>query len=199
MDIILATNNAHKVQELRRMLEPLGYTLYSQKEKGISIEVEENGTTFEENAFLKAKAIYDLTGCAALADDSGLCVDALSGAPGVYSARYAGEPCDDKKNNEKLLKAMDGVENRAAQFVSVICCAFPDGGEVMARGECPGILAQGPSGDGGFGYDPIFYLPQLGKTMAQLTPAEKNQISHRARALAGFQKEWERQRHGTDQ
>ena len=110
MDIILATNNAHKVEELKRMLEPLGYTLYAQKEKGISIEVEENGATFEENAFLKAKAIYDLTGCAALADDSGLCVDALSGAPGVYSARYAGEPCDDKKNNQKLLKAMDGVE-----------------------------------------------------------------------------------------
>ena len=181
MDIILATNNAHKVQELRRMLEPLGYTLYSQKEKGISIEVEENGTTFEENAFLKAKAIHDLTGCAALADDSGLCVDALSGAPGVYSARYAGEPCDDKKNNEKLLKAMDGVENRAAQFVSVICYIDPQGKDHYFRGECPGEVGFEEKGDGGFGYDPLFMVGE--KSYAEMTGAEKDAVSHRGRAI----------------
>lgn len=181
MDIILATNNAHKVQELRRMLEPLGYTLYSQKEKGISIEVEENGTTFEENAFLKAKAIYDLTGCAALADDSGLCVDALSGAPGVYSARYAGEPCDDKKNNQKLLKAMDGVANRAAQFVSVICYIDPQGKDHYFRGECPGEVGFEEKGDGGFGYDPLFMVGE--KSYAEMTGAEKDAVSHRGRAI----------------
>lgn len=169
------------------MLEPLGYTLYSQKEKGISIEVEENGTTFEENAFLKAKAIYDLTGCAALADDSGLCVDALSGAPGVYSARYAGEPCDDKKNNEKLLKAMDGVENRAAQFVSVICYIDPQGKDHYFRGECPGEVGFEEKGNGGFGYDPLFMVGE--KSYAEMTGAEKDAVSHRGRAirlLAGY-------------
>ncbi len=165
----------------------------------MDLEPEETGTTFEENARIKAQAVMQATGLPAIADDSGLMVDALGGDPGVYSARYGGPGLDDTGRWQLLLKNMAGESNRACKFVSVICCAFPDGGEVMARGECPGILAQGPSGDGGFGYDPIFYLPQLGKTMAQLTPAEKNQISHRARALAGFQKEWERQRHGTDQ
>lgn len=177
----------------------MGVEVLSQAEVGVDLEPEETGTTFEENARIKAQAVMQATGLPAIADDSGLMVDALGGDPGVYSARYGGPGLDDTGRWQLLLKNMAGESNRACKFVSVICCAFPDGGEVMARGECPGILAQGPSGDGGFGYDPIFYLPQLGKTMAQLTPAEKNQISHRARALAGFQKEWERQRHGTDQ
>ena len=116
----------------------------------------------------------------------------------VYSARYGGPGLDDTGRWQLLLKNMEGIENRACKFVSVICCCFPDGQQLSARGECPGILAHGPTGDGGFGYDPIFYLPELGKTMAQLTPEEKNKISHRAKALAGFQKEWEKQ-HGTDQ
>ena len=139
------------------------------------------------------------TGLPAIADDSGLVVDALNGEPGVYSARYGGPDLDDTGRWQLLLKNMEGQTNRACKFVSVICCAFPDGSEVMARGECPGVVAQGPSGAGGFGYDPVFYLPEWGKTMAQLTPEEKNGISHRGRALRRFQEEWEKTRNGTDQ
>ena len=199
MKVVLASHNQKKMVEMKAILSPMGVEVLSQAEVGVDLEPEETGTTFEENARIKAQAVMQATGLPAIADDSGLMVDALGGDPGVYSARYGGPGLDDTGRWQLLLKNMAGESNRACKFVSVICCAFPDGGEVMARGECPGILAQGPSGDGGFGYDPIFYLPQLGKTMAQLTPAEKNQISHRARALAGFQKEWERQRHGTDQ
>lgn len=199
MKVVLASHNKKKMVEMRTILSAMGVEVLSQAEVGVDLEPEETGTTFEENARIKARAVMEATGLPAIADDSGLMVDALGGEPGVYSARYGGEGLDDTGRWQLLLKNMAGQTNRACKFVSVICCAFPDGGEVMARGECPGTLAQGPSGDGGFGYDPIFYLPQLGKTMAQLTPAEKNQISHRARALAGFQKEWERQRHGTDQ
>lgn len=199
MKVVLASHNQKKMVEMKAILSQMGVEVLSQAEVGVYLEPEETGTTFEENARIKAQAVMQATGLPAIADDSGLMVDALGGDPGVYSARYGGPGLDDTGRWQLLLKNMAGESNRACKFVSVICCAFPDGGEVMARGECPGILAQGPSGDGGFGYDPIFYLPQLGKTMAQLTPAEKNQISHRARALAGFQKEWERQRHGTDQ
>ena len=199
MKVVLASYNQKKMVEMKAILSQMGVEVLSQAEVGMDLEPEETGTTFEENARIKAQAVMQATGLPAIADDSGLMVDALGGDPGVYSARYGGPGLDDTGRWQLLLKNMAGESNRACKFVSVICCAFPDGGEVTARGECPGILAQGPSGDGGFGYDPIFYLPQLGKTMAQLTPAEKNQISHRARALAGFQKEWERQRHGTDQ
>ena len=199
MKVVLASHNQKKMVEMKAILSQMGVEVLSQAEVGVDLEPEETGTTFEENARIKAQAVMQATGLPAIADDSGLMVDALGGDPGVYSARYGGPGLDDTGRWQLLLKNMAGESNRACKFVSVICCAVPDGGEVMARGECPGILAQGPSGDGGFGYDPIFYLPQLGKTMAQLTPAEKNQISHRARALAGFQKEWERQRHGTDQ
>ena len=199
MKVVLASHNQKKMVEMKAILSQMGVEVLSQAEVGVDLEPEETGTTFEENARIKAQAVMQATGLPAIADDSGLMVDALGGDPGVYSARYGGPGLEDTGRWQLLLKNMAGESNRACKFVSVICCAFPDGGEVMARGECPGILAQGPSGDGGFGYDPIFYLPQLGKTMAQLTPAEKNQISHRARALAGFQKEWERQRHGTDQ
>ena len=199
MKVVLASHNQKKMVEMKAILSQMGVEVLSQAEVGMDLEPEETGTTFEENARIKALAVMQATGRPAIADDSGLMVDARGGDPGVYSARYGGRGLDDTGRWQLLLKNMAGESNRACKFVSVICCAFPDGGEVMARGECPGILAQGPSGDGGFGYDPIFYLPQLGKTMAQLTPAEKNQISHRARALAGFQKEWERQRHGTDQ
>ena len=199
MKVVLASHNQKKMVEMKAILSQMGVEVLSQAEVGVDLEPEETGTTFEENARIKAQAVMQATGLPAIADDSGLMVDALGGDPGVYSARYGGPGLDDTGRWQLLLKNMAGESNRACKFVSVICCAFPDGGEVMARGECPGILAQGPSGDGGSGYDPIFYLPQLGKTMAQLTSAEKNQISHRARALAGFQKEWERQRHGTDQ
>ena len=199
MKVVLASHNQKKMVEMKAILSQMGVEVLSQAEVGVDLEPEETGTTCEENARIKAQAVMQATGLPAIADDSGLMVDALGGDPGVYSARYGGPGLDDTGRWQLLLKNMAGESNRACKFVSVICCAFPDGGEVMARGESPGIQAQGPSGDGGFGYDPIFYLPQLGKTMAQLTPAEKNQISHRARALAGFQKEWERQRHGTDQ
>lgn len=199
MKFVLASHNRKKLAEMQEILRELGVEVVLQSDVGLDLEPEENGVTFAENAAIKAMAVMRASGLPAIADDSGLMVDALGGDPGVYSARYGGPGLDDTGRWQLLLKNMAGESNRACKFVSVICCAFPDGGEVMARGECPGILAQGPSGDGGFGYDPIFYLPQLGKTMAQLTPAEKNQISHRARALAGFQKEWERQRHGTDQ
>ena len=170
MEIILATNNANKVKELKRMLEPLGYTLFAQKEKGIRLEVEENGTTFEENAALKARAIHELTGGAALADDSGLCVDALSGAPGVYSARYAGEPCDDHKNNEKLLSALEGISDRTARFVSVICYIAPDGSEHFFRGECEGTIGFTEVGDLSFGYDPVFMVGD--KAYSEMTAEE---------------------------
>lgn len=181
MDIILATNNKNKVLELKRMLEPLGYTLYAQKEKGIQLEVEENGTTFEENAYLKAKAIFDLTGCAALADDSGLCVDALDGAPGVYSARYAGEPTDDHKNNMKLLEALQGVEDRSAAFVSVICYIDPAGEAHYFRGECKGTIGLTEVGDLSFGYDPVFVVGD--RAYSQMTAGEKDAISHRGNAI----------------
>lgn len=199
MKVVLASHNKKKMVEMRAILSRIGVEVISQAEVGLDLEPEETGTTFEENARIKAKAVMEASGLPAIADDSGLMVDALGGEPGVYSARYGGEGLDDTGRWQLLLKNMAGQTNRACKFVSVICCAFPDGTELMARGECPGVLAQGPSGDGGFGYDPVFYLPQLGKTMAQLTPEEKNQISHRAQALAGFQIEWEKQHHGTDQ
>ena len=199
MKVVLASHNKKKMVEMRAILSRMGVEVISQAEVGLDLEPEETGTTFEENARIKAKAVMEASGLPAIADDSGLMVDALGGEPGVYSARYGGEGLDDTGRWQLLLKNMAGQTNRACKFVSVICCAFPDGTELMARGECPGVLAQGPSGDGGFGYDPIFYLPQLGKTMAQLTPEEKNQISHRAQALAGFQIEWEKENHGTDQ
>ena len=180
MKVVLASHNAKKITEMRAILSQMGVEVLSQRDVG-------------------AKAVMEATGLPAIADDSGLMVDALDGAPGVYSARYGGPGLDDTGRWQLLLRNMAGQSHRTCRFVSVICCAFPDGSEILARGECPGVLAEGPSGAGGFGYDPIFFLPQLGKTMAQLTPEEKNQISHRARALAGFQTEWEKRHNGTDQ
>ena len=157
MDFILATNNMKKLAEMQRILSPLGINVVTAKALGIELEdVEETGTTFEENARIKARAVMQATGLPAIADDSGLVVDALNGEPGVYSARYGGPDLDDTGRWQLLLKNMEGQTNRACKFVSVICCAFPDGSEVMARGECPGVVAQGPSGAGGFGYDPVF-------------------------------------------
>ncbi|MEI3276902.1 MAG: XTP/dITP diphosphatase [Evtepia sp.] len=198
MKVVLASHNKKKMVEMKTILSAMGVEVLSQADVGVDLEPEETGTTFAENAAIKAQAVMEATGLPAIADDSGLMVDALNGEPGVYSARYGGPGLDDTGRWQLLLKNMEGIENRTCKFVSVICCCFPDGQQLSARGECPGILAHGPTGDGGFGYDPIFYLPELGKTMAQLTPEEKNKISHRAKALAGFQKEWEKQ-HGTDQ
>lgn len=199
MKAVLASHNQKKIKELRAILAELGIEVLSQAEVGVDLEPEETGTTFEENARIKAQAMVNATGLPALADDSGLEVRALGGEPGVYSARYGGPGLDDTGRYQRLLQVMQGQTDRACRFVSVICCVFPDGTELTARGECPGVLAQEPSGTGGFGYDPVFYLPEWGKTMAQLSPEEKNGISHRGNALRNFKKEWEKRFHGTDQ
>ena len=190
MTIVLASGNAHKIAEIRTILRrEIGEEaeLLSLADVGFHGEIEESGATFEENACIKASAGAGL-GYISMADDSGLSVEALGGAPGVFSARYAGEPCNDKKNNEKLLAALDGLsgEGRRAKFVSVIACLFPDGDKIVVRGECEGLILREYRGKGGFGYDPLFYYPPLGKTFAELTGEEKNSVSHRARAMEKF-------------
>lgn len=185
MTFILASNNENKLAELRRILLPLGLNVISAKEATAGeLEVEETGETFEENARLKALAFVEETGLAAIGDDSGLVVDALDGAPGIYSARYAGEGASNDARIAKLLDNLQGVpeEKRTAKFVSAICCVFPDGREVTVRGECHGRIGFAPVGENGFGYDPVF-ISESGKTFAQLTSAEKDKISHRGNAL----------------
>lgn len=199
MKAVLASHNKKKMAEMRAILSELGVEILSQADVGVDIEPEETGTTFEENARIKAEAIMQATGLPAIADDSGLVVDALNGEPGVYSARYGGEGLDDTGRWQLLLKNMEGKENRACRFVSVICCAFPDGSQLMTQGECHGVVAEGPRGEGGFGYDPVFWLPEKGKSMAELSPEEKNSISHRGNALRVFKEELEKKLNGTDQ
>lgn len=187
MKVILASKNQHKLTELSAILSQLGFEIALESEYGLDIDVEETGTTFEENSFLKADAVMKASGLPVLADDSGLMVDALDGAPGVYSARY-GHKASDKERTAYLLENMKDVpeERRGAKFVCVITCLFPDGRKIVARGECPGVIARAPHGENGFGYDPVFYLPELGMTYAELPSEQKNAISHRARALQGF-------------
>ena len=199
MKAVLASHNKKKMAEMRAILSELGVEILSQADVGVDIEPEETGTTFEENARIKAEAIMQATGLPAIADDSGLVVDAMNGEPGVYSARYGGEGLDDTGRWQLLLKNMEGKENRVCRFVSVICCAFPDGSRLMTRGECHGVVAEGPRGEGGFGYDPVFWLPEKGKSMAELSPEEKNSISHRGNALRVFKEELEKKLNGTDQ
>ena len=186
MKLVLASKNAKKLAEMNAILSELGVEVCSEAQAGVDVDVEETGTTFEENSLLKARAVMEASGMPALADDSGLCVDALNGAPGVYSARYGGEGLDDVGRYRLLLENMRGQTPRTAQFVSVITCCFPNGDVLSARGECPGTIAFAPMGEGGFGYDPVFFLPGLKKTFAQLTPEEKNSISHRGKALEAF-------------
>lgn len=187
MKVILASKNQHKLTELSAILSQLGFEIALESEYGLDIDVEEAGTTFEENSFLKADAVMKASGLPVLADDSGLMVDALDGAPGVYSARY-GHKASDKERTAYLLENMKDVpeERRGAKFVCVITCLFPDGRKIVARGECPGVIARAPHGENGFGYDPVFYLPELGMTYAELPSEQKNAISHRARALQDF-------------
>ena len=187
MKVILASKNQHKLTELSAILSQLGFEIALESEYGLDIDVEETGTTFEENSFLKADAVMKASGLPVLADDSGLMVDALDGAPGVYSARY-GHKASDKERTAYLLENMKDVpeERRGAKFVCVITCLFPDGRKIVARGECPGVIARAPRGENGFGYDPVFYLPELGMTYAELPSEQKNAISHRARALQDF-------------
>lgn len=187
MKVILASKNQHKLTELSAILSQRGFEIALESEYGLDIDVEETGTTFEENSFLKADAVMKASGLPVLADDSGLMVDALDGAPGVYSARY-GHKASDKERTAYLLENMKDVpeERRGAKFVCVITCLFPDGRKIVARGECPGVIARAPHGENGFGYDPVFYLPELGMTYAELPGEQKNAISHRARALQDF-------------
>ena len=187
MKMVLASKNPKKMKERNEILSGMGVEVCLQSDVGIDIDVEETGTTFEENSLLKARAVMEASGLPAIADDSGLCVDALNGAPGVYSARYGGEGLDDTGRYKLLLANMPRGAARTAKFVSVITCCFPGGEVLTARGECPGTIAFAPMGEGGFGYDPVFFLPKLKKTFAQLAPEEKNAVSHRGRALEAFQ------------
>ena len=199
MKLVLASKNPHKLKELGDILSELGVEVLLESEAGVDVEVEETGTTFEENALLKARAVCEASGLPAVADDSGLCVDALNGAPGVYSARYGGEGLSDTDRYRLLLENMRGQLDRRCRFVSAVCCAFPNGDTVTARGECAGTLAYAPKGADGFGYDPVFFVPGLKKTFAELTPQEKNAVSHRGAALREFKVELENYLHGTDQ
>ena len=185
--LVLASNNAKKLKELDAILAPIGWELIPQGHLGVE-EAEEPHVTFVENALAKARHAARATGLPALADDSGLCVDALAGAPGVYSARYAGEPKSDARNNEKLLDALKGVSDRSAHFVSVIAFVrhADDPQPLIAEGEWHGEIIAERRGDGGFGYDPLFFVPEFGKTAAELDAAVKNGISHRAQALQGL-------------
>ncbi len=189
MKVVLASKNPHKLVEIQAILSKLDIEVVLESQLGVDIEVEETGTTFEENSFLKADAVMKATGLPALADDSGIAVDALGGAPGVYSARYGGDPSlDDWGRLLLLLKNMENVPDgqRTGRFVSVITLVYPDGRVIQARGEAEGEILREAHGQGGFGYDPIFYYPPAGKTFAELTAEEKNRVSHRARALQLF-------------
>ena len=189
MKAVIASNNPNKLREMKDILSAAGWELMSQREAGCHVEPEENGATFEENSRIKAAAVMEVTGLPAIADDSGIEVDALDGAPGVHSARYGGDACpDDESRNDLLLANMASVpeENRTARFVSVITMVWPDGKTVSARGELEGAILHQRRGTGGFGYDPLFYIPGEGCTMAELSPERKNRISHRAKALQGF-------------
>lgn len=187
MKVILASKNEHKLVELSAILSQLGFEIALESEYGLDIDVDETGTTFEENSYLKAEAVMKASGLPVLADDSGLMVDALGGAPGVYSARYGGKNSDAERIEYLLENLADTPQaRRTAKFVCVITCLWPDGRKLVARGECPGEILFAPQGQGGFGYDPVFYLPERGKTYAELSAGEKNAISHRARALQEF-------------
>ena len=186
MKVVLASKNRHKLEEISQITQKFDMELVLQSELGVDIDVEETGTSFEENSFLKAQAVMQATGLPALADDSGIAVDALNGEPGIYSARYGFDPTlDDWGRLQLLLKNTEQVPDgqRQARFVCVITLVTPEGQTIQARGEVHGELLRSPAGENGFGYDPIFYYPPYGKTLAQATPEEKNRVSHRAVAL----------------
>ena len=189
MRVVLASKNPHKLQEISKITEKFDMELILQSELGIDLDVEENGSTFEENSAIKAKAVMEATGFPALADDSGIMVDALGGEPGIYSARYGfDESLDDRGRMMLLLKNTEHVPDgqRQAKFVCVITLITPDGKTIQARGEVHGELTREPRGENGFGYDPIFFYPPTGCTTAELPSAQKNEISHRGRALQVF-------------
>lgn len=201
MKFVLASHNKGKLKEMQEILGELGVEVVLQSDLGLALEPEETGTTFAENALIKAKAVMEAGGLPSIADDSGLCVDWLQGAPGVYSARYGGLD-DDKARYTLLLNNLRGSTDRAAHFHSAVVCCFPNGDTVCAEGDCYGTIAFAPMGENGFGYDPVFYVPQLRKTFAQMTAEEKNAISHRGSALRSFALELknylEKNGYGTD-
>ena len=189
MKIIIATHNKHKLQEMSRILSPMGYEVVTDRDLGIELtDAEENGETFLDNARIKAESGCKESGLSCIADDSGLCVDALNGAPGVYSARYSGVHGDDDGNNKKLLSELEGVptEKRTAHFACAICVSFPDGSEVTATGKCEGYIGYEKRGTNGFGYDPLFMVGD--RSLAEMTAEEKDAISHRGNALKELQK-----------
>ena len=189
MKIIIATHNKHKLAEMSRILSPMGYEVVTDRDLGIELtDAEENGETFLDNARIKAESGCKESGLPCIADDSGLCVDALDGAPGVYSARYSGVHGDDDGNNKKLLSELSGVptEKRTAHFACAICVSFPDGSEVTATGKCEGYIGYEKKGTNGFGYDPLFMVGD--RSLAQMTAEEKDAISHRGNALKELQK-----------
>lgn len=190
LKVILASNNNGKLVEIQQILKPFGIEVISMKTAGVTSAPEETGNSFEENSMQKAAALARLVGCPVIADDSGLCVDALDGAPGVYSARFGEPDCKtDADRNQLLLQLMDSVPdaNRTASFVCVISFLIPGEAPIIARGTCEGVIARSLSGTNGFGYDPLFYLPEYGKTMAEVESVIKNRISHRAAALRALQ------------
>lgn len=189
MKVVLASKNKHKLEEISKITEKFDIELVLESELGVDIDVEETGKTFEENSFLKANAVMKATGLPALADDSGIAVDALNGEPGIYSARYGfDDTLDDWGRLQLLLKNTEHVPDgqRQAQFVCVITLVIPGGEVIQARGEVHGELLRAPAGEGGFGYDPIFYYPPYGKSLAEVSAEEKNRVSHRANALKVF-------------
>jgi XTP/dITP diphosphohydrolase len=192
--LIAATKNKGKLEEITQLLAQFPYEIVSMEQIGIVDNIEENGSTFEENALIKAKSIWKVTGETVIADDSGLEVDYLDGAPGIYSARYAGEGAADADKNRKLLDAMEGVpaDKRTARFVCAIAVVFADGTSVSVRGVCEGYIVTKPSGSNGFGYDPLFCVPEFGMTIAQMDSDIKNSISHRGNALRKIVEELER-------
>lgn len=188
--IVFATTNEGKVKEIKEILKDFPIEVVSMKEMGITADIEENGTTFEENSLIKARALAKLTGLPALADDSGLEVDYLNGEPGIYSARYLGRDTDYDYKNNYIIDKLSGAkgEDRSARFVCVISLVLPDGREFVERGVVEGLIGYEQKGENGFGYDPIFYLPEYGKTSAELPPEKKNKISHRGKALTAMKK-----------
>ncbi|MBD5158601.1 MAG: XTP/dITP diphosphatase [Butyrivibrio sp.] len=188
--MIFATGNQGKIKEIKAILGDIGEEIISMKEAGIDIDIVEDGSSFEENAIIKAKAVMKLTGQLVLADDSGLEVDALGGEPGIYSARYLGEDTSYEIKNRNIIERLEGVEGeaRSARFVCVIAAAFPDGEIVTTRGTIEGVIAKEPAGENGFGYDPIVYVPEYKMTTGQMEPEAKNAISHRGKALCAMKK-----------
>ena len=184
MDLVIASNNNHKVSEIKSILKGKFDNIYSLSDKGINIEIDETGTTFYDNALIKAETIAKLVGMPVIADDSGLSVNALNGEPGVYSARYAGYPCDDKANNDKLIKELSIYSDRSAEFISEVVLYIDSNNIVSGKGTIKGEILFEGRGDGGFGYDPLFYCYELNMTFAEATLDDKNKVSHRARALA---------------